>query len=604
MVFFNNILSNRWPRYLLLGLLVMICGLLEVIFSVYLQMEILYTHFFYLPIVLTGIWFNKIAVLMALLLGILHMAGVYLNTGIFPIFAILRSLMFITVAIFVAWLSINWEKVERRLADIINFLPDATFVINREGKVITWNQAAEKMTGIKAKDMLGKGDYEYAIPFYGKRHKTLADQILEDSINMEKNYSGRSKGNILSASKFFRQGIGCSGAFLHAAASPLYDPQGNVAGAIECIRDATAQKKVEEDLRLSEEKFSKAFNSGPSLMTISTLDDGRLLDVNNKTCSTLGMSREELIGQTTLEIGFWKDKNQREEYKQILLRDGSVKNMEYTQNTKNGKKLIGILSSELLDIHGRKCVISSLVDITERVNMQNELLRLDRLNLIGEIAASIGHETRNPMTTVRGFLQMLKDRDSYYRDREYFDIMIEELDRANAIITEFLSLAKNKKVDLELQSLNSIILTLFPLLNSEARATDKEVRLNLQEIPYLLLDQKEIRQLILNLVKNGLDATPAGGAVTIETQAHQDMAVMLIKDEGLGIPLEIIDKVSQPFFTTKENGTGLGLSVCYSIAARHNAIIDIKTGINGTIISVSFKVNRMGCDAAIGQTLA
>jgi two-component system, sporulation sensor kinase E len=604
MVFFNNILSNRWPRYLLLGVLVMICGLLEVIFSVYLQMEILYTHFFYLPIVLTGIWFNKIAVLMALLLGILHMAGVYLNTGIFPIFAILRSLMFITVAIFVAWLSINWEKVERRLADIINFLPDATFVINREGKVITWNQAAEKMTGIKAKDMLGKGDYEYAIPFYGKRHKTLADQILEDSINMEKNYSGRSKGNILSASKFFRQGIGCSGAFLHAAASPLYDPQGNVAGAIECIRDATAQKKVEEDLRLSEEKFSKAFNSGPSLMTISTLDDGRLLDVNNKTCSTLGMSREELIGQTTLEIGFWKDKNQREEYKQILLRDGSVKNMEYTQNTKNGKKLIGILSSELLDIHGRKCVISSLVDITERVNMQNELLRLDRLNLIGEIAASIGHETRNPMTTVRGFLQMLKDRDSYYRDREYFDIMIEELDRANAIITEFLSLAKNKKVDLELQSLNSIILTLFPLLNSEARATDKEVRLNLQEIPYLLLDQKEIRQLILNLVKNGLDATPAGGAVTIETQAHQDMAVMLIKDEGLGIPLEIIDKVSQPFFTTKENGTGLGLSVCYSIAARHNAIIDIKTGINGTIISVSFKVNRMGCDAAIGQTLA
>jgi hypothetical protein len=130
MVFFNNILSNRWPRYLLLGLLVMICGLLEVIFSVYLQMEILYTHFFYLPIVLTGIWFNKIAVLMALLLGILHMAGVYLNTGIFPIFAILRSLMFITVAIFVAWLSINWEKVERRLADIINFLPDATFVGN------------------------------------------------------------------------------------------------------------------------------------------------------------------------------------------------------------------------------------------------------------------------------------------------------------------------------------------------------------------------------------------------------------------------------------------------------------------------------------------
>ncbi|MGI6434364.1 MAG: histidine kinase dimerization/phospho-acceptor domain-containing protein [Syntrophomonadaceae bacterium] len=115
--------------------------------------------------------------------------------------------------------------------------------------------------------------------------------------------------------------------------------------------------------------------------------------------------------------------------------------------------------------------VASIVDITERKQMERELLRLDQLNLVGEIAASIGHEVRNPMTSIRGFLQMMSENEKYAAEREYFDLMIEELDRVNMIITEFLLMARDKQVDLRPQSLNLILKNISPLICADAQVT-------------------------------------------------------------------------------------------------------------------------------------
>lgn len=258
----------------------------------------------------------------------------------------------------------------------------------------------------------------------------------------------------------------------------------------------------------------------------------------------------------------------------------------------------------LVDIEARrrsqlqKNMLSLKEEMYRREQMEKEMARLDRLNLIGEMAAGIGHEVRNPMTTVKGFLQLMEEKDRYAQDREYFKLMLSELDRANSIISEFLSLAKNKAVDLKEKDLNSIIDSLFPLIRADALVKDKSVEKELGGLPVLLLDEKEIRQLILNLVRNGLEAMSAGGRLIIRTMVDAGEVVLAVQDEGIGIEDEVLDKIGTPFFTTKDHGTGLGLAVCHSIAVRHKAVINVETSPKGTTFYVRFRLlTRAGVSA-------
>lgn len=253
-----------------------------------------------------------------------------------------------------------------------------------------------------------------------------------------------------------------------------------------------------------------------------------------------------------------------------------------------------------IEVKQREKLKNSLLSLEEemakRQLMDKEIARLDRLNLVGEMAASIGHEVRNPMTTVRGFLQLLGEKKDCLHYKEHYDLMIEELDRANSIITEFLSLAKNRLVQFKKNNLNSVILALEPLILADAYKTSHKVSTDLQKIPDLLLDEREIRQLVLNLVRNGLEAMPSGGTLLVKTFTEGEEVVLVVQDQGKGIEPEILEKIGTPFLTTKENGTGLGLAVCYSIATKHNAVIDVDTGPAGTTFCVRFNAGPCpGC---------
>lgn len=224
-----------------------------------------------------------------------------------------------------------------------------------------------------------------------------------------------------------------------------------------------------------------------------------------------------------------------------------------------------------------------------QIKIDKEMARLDRLSLVGEMAASISHEVRNPMTTVRGFLQLLSTKEECSNYQHYYALMIDELDRANSIITEFLALAKDRVLELKEQNLKVIVENIFPLIQAEGLASDKNIYLELEEVDEIPLDKKEMHQLILNLVQNGSQAMLPGGTMKIRTYMSQEEIVLAVQDDGGGIPKEVLEKIGTPFFTTKENGTGLGLAICYSIAARHNAKIDIKTGPAGTTFFLRFR---------------
>ena len=227
------------------------------------------------------------------------------------------------------------------------------------------------------------------------------------------------------------------------------------------------------------------------------------------------------------------------------------------------------------------------MEIIERQRTEIEMVRLEKLNLIGEMAASISHEVRNPMTTVKGFLQLLKDKQES-RDREYFEIMIEELDRANSILSEFLSITRNKPTILESYNINDIVTSTLPLLQADAQNNDKLLTVQLNDVPELQLDIQEIRQLLLNLVRNGFEAMSSGGELRIRTSSTNNEVTLAISDEGNGIDQCMLEKLGTPFFTTKEQGTGLGLAVCYSIVSRHNGRVSVETSPAGTTFYVYF----------------
>jgi PAS domain S-box-containing protein len=353
---------------------------------------------------------------------------------------------------------------------------------------------------------------------------------------------------------------------------------------------ALAEKLRDVDLRQSEERFYKIFHSSPDIMNIIRMGDGKYIEINQMFIDVFGYTREEVLGHTPEELNIVTDaRDFVAPFYEQLNEQGGIKNFELNFRTKSGNIITALCSTEFINLNNETCRLMVMKDITKEKKMEVEMARLDRLHLVGEMAAGIGHEIRNPMTTVRGFLQMLGEKKDCSKYKDYYDLMIEELDRADSIITEFLTLAKNKKADLKVQNLNFIVRAIYPLMQAEAFRGDNYIKLNLADVPNLLLDEKEIRQLVLNLVRNGLEAMSPGGNLTIRTFTDGEEVVLVLNDQGKGIEPDALEKLGTPFFTTKDNGTGLGLSVCYSIAARHNAKIEVETGSNGTTFFVRFR---------------
>ena len=255
------------------------------------------------------------------------------------------------------------------------------------------------------------------------------------------------------------------------------------------------------------------------------------------------------------------------------------------------------MKRELIELKAQRLNLQGIVDdrtkelkqeVEKRERIVQEVAKLERLNVIGQLAAGLAHEVRNPMTTIRGFLQLLQNKTDLLTYKSYFDLMIEELDRTNSMITDFLSLAKNKPAKLKRQCLNKLLANLFPLLLADAYSQGKKCIFEPGDLAELDIDPNEITQLVLNLARNGLEAMAKDGCLKIRTFIDGQNIVLSVKDEGTGINPEHISKLGTPFFTTKENGTGLGLPMCYSIADRHNAQIEVKTGSDGTTFLVRF----------------
>ncbi|MDQ0271625.1 ATP-binding protein [Cytobacillus purgationiresistens] len=269
----------------------------------------------------------------------------------------------------------------------------------------------------------------------------------------------------------------------------------------------------------------------------------------------------------------------------------------YNHSYKNQQPASFVITTEYANktlrikvIPDSKGILVLLSDITVKRAQDEKEIYFEKLRIIGEMAAGVAHEVRNPLTTVKGFLQLVAQDEDLLKFKDIFILMIEEIDRINIIISEFLDIAKNKPSKLEKQNLNKIIQSINPLLKTRALKEDKIIRLQLNPIPSLKLDQNEMRQLLINMVNNSLDAMEPNSSVQIKTYLEEGKVVLSISDEGTGIPSDIMDIVSTPFVTSKEKGTGLGLAISFAIAKRNHAIIDYSSDSTGTTFNIRFTI--------------
>ncbi|MCQ6563211.1 ATP-binding protein [Paenibacillus mendelii] len=193
-------------------------------------------------------------------------------------------------------------------------------------------------------------------------------------------------------------------------------------------------------------------------------------------------------------------------------------------------------------------------------------IEADKLKLIGTIAASTAHEIRNPLTGIKGFIALLSDKYKDDKDQYYFSLIQTEVNRINAIVSELLIIGKPTEASTEIHHVNDVVAEMVPLIESEAHLYNVGLRIELtNESAFVKLSKDHFKQIILNLVKNALEAMEKGGDLSIVTEVSAEFVLLKVTDTGKGMPLEVLEKVFTPFFTMKENGTGLGLLVCKRI---------------------------------------
>lgn len=349
--------------------------------------------------------------------------------------------------------------------------------------------------------------------------------------------------------------------------------------------------ETDEDLIITLEEL-KDFKFALNEATIFAVTDSNntISYVNDHFCKISKYSRDELIGKDHGEI--FKSGYHTEEYLDNiwhLIQQGKVWKGEICNKAKDGTLYwVDTTIIPFLNFDGKTYKhISIQYDITEQKKTEEMLLKSEKLSLVGELAAGLAHEIRNPLTTIKGLVQVLQETTA---DKKalYSDIILTEIDRINYIVSEFMVLAKPHAVYFNECNLTDILKKVIYLLEAEANLKNVVIINDIANEDVTLHGEKnQLTQVFVNLFKNAMEALPNGGVIRVSTAVVNDNIKISIEDNGVGMSEEQVKRIGEPFYTTKAMGTGLGLMVSYKIIQNHKGSISVKSELNkGTTFDI------------------
>ncbi|WP_018664981.1 PAS domain-containing sensor histidine kinase [Heyndrickxia acidiproducens] len=332
------------------------------------------------------------------------------------------------------------------------------------------------------------------------------------------------------------------------------------------FRNISDRYQMEQTLRDSEERFRKVFEGSFDGMVLWS-GDLKILDINPVAARYFDFERDFIIGKSLQVLLHTNDEKIEKAFYSHLrrLKENGVADFFFSISKPNVTRYFEITSKGNLASNLNLTVIR---DVTERRALQEQLRKSDTLNIVGELAAGIAHEIRNPMTALKGFIQLLQNSMKEEDHSLYFNVITSELARIESIITEFLVLAKPQATQFQYHDIRKIMSDTIDLLNAQALMHNIQISCFFDEgLPDVYCEGNQIKQVFINVIKNAIEVMPNGGniVITIRDEAGDGMIHTSIKDEGEGIPEDKIEKLGEPFYTTKERGTGLGLMVSYKI---------------------------------------
>ncbi len=491
---------------------------------------------------------------------------------------------------------IQREERLREYQRVVEGLEEMILVVDRQYRYVIANRAFLKFRGLTPEEVVGRFVDELVGPdLFAQLVKQKMDEcFLGKVVEYEMTCDFPNVGQrYLSASYF-----------------PIEGPTG--IDRIACVlHDITEQRRSQEDLRKSEERFSKAFRNSPLAITISTEAEGRYLDVNRAFLQMLGYAREEVIGRTVEELGFWVYPLQRWDMIRQLRGIGGVEEFRTEYRTTKGEILAAVVSADLIELEGQACVLAITRDDTEIQRLETQFRQAQKMEAVGRLAGGVAHDFNNALGVIAGYATLLEERLGAEAPERKFTQQIRLAgERAASITRQLLAFSRRQVLQIVPLDLNSILSGMEDMLSRMMR---EDVKLTIDRDPALQIvdaDRGRIEQVVMNLAVNARDAMPGGGELIIRTSnavvgpseiqknpfLKAGRFVMLaVSDNGCGMDQVTRAQVFEPFFTTKEvgKGTGLGLSTVYGIIKQSKGYICVTSEPGrGTTFQLYFPISK------------
>ena len=344
--------------------------------------------------------------------------------------------------------------------------------------------------------------------------------------------------------------------------------------------DITEHVRVDEATRESNERFGAAFHASPDAVTLSTVDDEILVDVNEGFCSITGYRRDEVVGRRMLDLSLFSSLEDRGRSLEEIARRGALDNYRIDFRRKDGGIILGLLSVRVVKVGGRAHFLAITRDITEQVALARRTQEHEKLVAIGRVAAGIAHEVKNPLFAISSGLQLLMDELSLDEEqRETFEIIFKDIGRINRLVQQLQLMASRREPVRSEQRVADLVREAVTL--NRGVFAEKSLRLVesfTPDLPSLWVDRDRVHQVVINLLQNAVSVSPNGGVIEIGAEYVADRRVVAIRvrDHGPGVSQELMPRIFEPFFTTKRNSAGLGLPICVSIAEEHGGSIEVR----------------------------
>ena len=497
------------------------------------------------------------------------------------------------------------EQTRGNYETFFNTIDDFLFVLDEKGNMIHTNTAVTKRLGYSSGELMDK-------------------HVLMVHPPERREEAGRIVGEMLAGTAEF-----CPVPLMTKSAGLIPVETRVKAGSWDGRPVIFGVSKDMTKIQLSEEKFSKAFHTNAALMAISSIAEGKFIEVNETMVKTLGYSREELIGKRSGDIGLFDDRGVRDALVENLKRNIPVKEMEIVARTKSGVAIHGLFSAGLIDIGKDACMLTMMIDITERKRIEEDLMtariEADKANRAkSEFISRMSHELRTPMNSILGFAQLMGMGDLPPAHRKGVNHILNSGHHLLRLINEVLDISRIEAGHLLLTyepvELSGIIREMIDVLHPYAKERNQEICLEVSPANNLVVraDRQRLRQVLLNLMNNAVKYNREGGSVIIRTLLEKKKSPgistvkITVSDTGPGIREEELGKLFLPFERigaekTGIEGTGLGLALAKELVDAMGGRIGVESvpGKGSTFwIEIQYNEDQLTAENQAGEPSA